>query len=405
MRSPAMKRTLIIAPAYPVREIDGSSMRTMNFVRYFRRMGEVDILCGNGSYSPDGAAKNFANEHFMDLENGHDDGSNAITRIFDKIWRLKSWSTSCYTPEKEIAVRKIILEGNYDFILCRYLKHAYPLLKLEAGIRQRVILDVDDIVTDSLYDAETDHMTGMGRLCKVVDKQVVKRYGKRCLGFGSIVFCSDADRLKSVASPMLPKAHVVPNVYGGLALPANHSSDGYEKVHRLLFVGSLQYLPNLRGISWFVSEVFPRVLAAFPDVTLSVVGRHPPNELARLASRYREIEIHPDVPEIAPFYERCGISVVPLLAGGGTRIKILESGFAGRPVMSTETGAYGLGMTDGREITIFNGSEGFLDGYRRMRGDPEFYRAMAERLFGFVNSNFSFENFRCAMDKVVGRLR
>lgn len=396
-----MKKTLIIAPEYPVLEKDGASMRTMNFVRYFKNLGEVDMLCKNHYDQGHLCYSIFGRQYFIDSLIGEENKVSRFTRITDKLLRLKTWSTNHYTPESELAITNLLVEGNYDFVLCRYLNQAYPLLKLDDRLKSKVILDVDDIVTDTIYDAETEGVTGINILKTKLDKHVLKLYQKKCMCFGSIIFCSIPDKLKSASPAQLYKAHVVPNVFNGMTLPEGYSEDGYDKANHLFFVGSLKYLPNTQGIFWFIKELFPKVLEQFPDSTLSVVGRNPPDELVNLISRCHGIELYANVPDIAPFYEKCGISVVPLLAGGGTRIKILESGFAKRPVMSTEIGAYGLGTRDGEDVMIFNDSQSFLDKYRKLREDREFYRVMTDKLFRFVHRNYSQDNFNKAMDLVV----
>jgi glycosyltransferase involved in cell wall biosynthesis len=397
-----MKRTLIIAPKYPVQQNDGASMRTMNFVQYFRGLGEVDILCRKGDTTAN-VIEYFRKQFFVDSTN-LEDNAGCFTRIIDKVVKLKTWSTSHCTKEYVAAVTKIVIDGKYDYVLCRYSSQAYPLLQLNSSVLNSVILDVDDITTDSIYDADTSDISGIKGLTKNVDKYVLKKYHKRCMSFGSILYCSDADRLKTATAPILAKTYVVPNVYPGMAVPAEYPYDGHCYSNKLLFVGSLKYLPNFQGLCWFIKELFPKALEEFPDLTLSVVGNNPPQDLVDLIRSHPEIELFTDVPDVVPFYARCGVSVVPLLAGGGTRIKILESGFAKRPVLSTEIGAYGLGMTDGKEVMIFNDSQSFVNKYREIREDKESYLAMADRLSGFVRINFSEDTFRQAMDAVVKRM-
>jgi glycosyltransferase involved in cell wall biosynthesis len=105
---------------------------------------------------------------------------------------------------------------------------------------------------------------------------------------------------------------------------------------KLLFVGTGRYLPNERGIGWFVREVLPRIEARTP-VTLEVVGHPPPRP-----ARARSVRYLGAVPDLEPFYSASHGVIVPVFEGSGTRLKMLEAMAYGRPVISTRIGAEGL---------------------------------------------------------------
>ena len=400
-----MKKTLIIAPNYPLPESQGSHMRTMNFARYFAGYGKVDILCTkldrNTADLNDGT---FSKEYFVDCSENKQKSKNYFKRVLDKLIRLKTWSTSHYSYDSQQMIKGIVSEGNYDFIVCRYLSQAYPLIDLDVKFRLNILLDVDDIVTDVIYDSETNNYSGLDKLAKIIDKYITIKYYNKCFKLCRVLFCSEEDRFSVEKYANCYDSYVVPNVIPFMVLPDYYSCNGYDSVNNLLFVGSLGYSPNLKGITWFITEIFPEILKEFGDVRLFVIGRNPSQQFSELVQKHPHVEMHSNVSDLVPFYERCGLSVVPLLAGGGTRIKILESGFAKRPVMSTAIGAYGLGMSDGEELMIFKDSQSFLDRYRKMRKDRELYCAMTDRLTCLVERNFSYSAFQRTMDAIVSRL-
>ena len=85
-----------------------------------------------------------------------------------------------------------------------------------------------------------------------------------------------------------------------------------------------------------------------PSARLDLVGRNPPESLARRARDMPGVTLHPDVPDVRPFLARSGVMAVPLRIGGGSRLKILEALATGLPVVSTRVGAEGLRLTAGR---------------------------------------------------------
>lgn len=120
----------------------------------------------------------------------------------------------------------------------------------------------------------------------------------------------------------------------------------------LVFVGSMDWMPNDEGIRWFASEVFPLVQQQIADARLTVVGRSPSAGLRDAAAANRAIEITGTVPDVRPYLERAALSVVPLRIGGGTRLKIYEAMALGVPIVSTTIGAEGLPVRDGEHLRL-----------------------------------------------------
>jgi glycosyltransferase involved in cell wall biosynthesis len=100
-----------------------------------------------------------------------------------------------------------------------------------------------------------------------------------------------------------------------------------------------------------LERVFPAVRAVLPSAQLCIVGRRPP-EWLRQAAAAPGIELYADAPDVRPHLARCGLMLVPLRIGGGSRLKILEALAMNTPVVSTRVGAEGLALTSGRHLTL-----------------------------------------------------
>jgi Glycosyl transferases group 1 len=109
----------------------------------------------------------------------------------------------------------------------------------------------------------------------------------------------------------------------------------------MVFTGALDWEPNVAGLVWFAREVWPIVRGAEPGATVTVAGRNPGPAVVQACDR-TGITLLPNPPEMAPVLDASQLGIVPLLSGGGSRIKILEYLAAGIDVVSTEVGASGL---------------------------------------------------------------
>jgi glycosyltransferase involved in cell wall biosynthesis len=119
----------------------------------------------------------------------------------------------------------------------------------------------------------------------------------------------------------------------------------------VLFIGALDWTPNVHAARFLATKVMPAVRARVPGATLAIVGRRPTADVLALAEPGR-VAIAADVPDVRPYWQRASLLAVPLEAGGGTRIKIVESFAAGVPVVSTPIGCEGIAGRHGEHLLV-----------------------------------------------------
>ena len=152
--------------------------------------------------------------------------------------------------------------------------------------------------------------------------------------------------------------------------PSAFAPTGVERDRaRLVYVGSMDYPPNIDALRWFAAESWPALRRAKPDLRLDVVGRDPVPEVRALAGD--GIEVHGAVDDVRPWMERAGAMVVPLRIGGGTRLKIVEALALATPTVSTTIGAEGLGLRDGRELRLADNAESIVAATLDILGDAD----------------------------------
>jgi glycosyltransferase involved in cell wall biosynthesis len=188
----------------------------------------------------------------------------------------------------------------------------------------------------------------------------------RCLVVSEI----EAQRLSGLATSAT--VSLVPNGVDTAALrPLPEAAAG----KRLIFVGHLRYPPNVDAVGFLAHQILPALRAQVPEACLTVVGDGAPRMLGEFSGR-NDIDLVGRVPSPIPYYQDAHVAVVPLRAGGGTRLKILEAMALGRPVVSTSLGCEGLAVEDGKHLLVANDAEGFAAAVARLLTDP----ALAARL-------------------------
>jgi glycosyltransferase involved in cell wall biosynthesis len=219
------------------------------------------------------------------------------------------------------------------------------------------------------------------------------------------VFLSNPDECLLVGRE-LPAARIelLPNV-----VPPVTREEGVEAdPERMLFLGTLDYLPNEDAVHWFVSEMLPRLRAVRPTLRLRVAGVGLPATL-RPSLAAAGVDFAGAVRAVAPEFAGAGMLVVPLRAGTGTRIKILEAFRHGTPVVSTSIGAAGLGVVDGRELLIADTPDAMVAACLQVAGDPALRSGLATRAAAWVERHHSLAAMRtvlaAALEKPAGGSR
>jgi glycosyltransferase involved in cell wall biosynthesis len=155
----------------------------------------------------------------------------------------------------------------------------------------------------------------------------------------------------------------------------------------LVFVGAMDWLPNIDGALWFMQEVFPLILSARPRTTITFAGRNPSPEIRGLSGAH----VTGTVPDVRPYLWGASVSVVPLRIGGGTRLKIYEAMAAGLPVVSTRVGAEGLAVADGRDICLADDAENFAHHVLQLLNNPGERKVLAPERFSWESVADRFE--------------
>jgi glycosyltransferase involved in cell wall biosynthesis len=148
----------------------------------------------------------------------------------------------------------------------------------------------------------------------------------------------------------------------------------------ILTLGTLHYPPNADGIRWFIQDVFPSIKLKLPEATLTIIGKNPPSDFIQISKQDPDsILVTGYVPDLTPYLEKAAVMVVPVRAGGGMRVRILEAFARRMPVVTTTIGIEGIEASQGEEVLVTDEPAEFADAVVNLIKDGEFQEKLASK--------------------------
>lgn len=273
-----------------------------------------------------------------------------------------------YRPAFARQLRDRLAAGGVDVVHADQLSMAqYLPLARQAGAR--TVFDAHNAVFDLVRDLSGRQPTPVHRAATAIEWRLLRRFeGRLCRESDLTLAVSREDeQLLGDAAGGPIHSVVVPigvEVEEVTPVPASHDAT------RLLSVATMHYPPNAAALRWFRDDVWPLLRDGHPSIGLDVVGPRPPDDLARWGQSDGRVRVPGYVPEIEPFYRDAAIFIVPLRAGSGVRVKILEAMARGVPVVSTSIGAASLDLRHGEHLLIADTPAEFAQAVLDLLRDP-----------------------------------
>ncbi|HEU0121416.1 MAG TPA: glycosyltransferase family 4 protein [Bryobacteraceae bacterium] len=334
------KQVLLVCPESPYPVLGGGAQRIASLVEYFAARGcDVDILTFIPCQAPPSLVREIlcvplpANGRSLPARVLRNAG-RLVRGVPPLIDRLSGF---------DAGIRAVLGARRYDLAVLEHFWVA-PYVQLMREFAARLWCDLHNIESQFFYSVAASSGPLLnwahgrfGRLSEKLESDLLPR-------FDGCLVCSERD---AALLPALP-AVVYPNTIGWFP-PST-----VEKAPVIVFSGNMEYHPNQQGVRWFFTNVWPSVRKQFPELRWRLVGMNP-DAVRAIVSSDPAVELTGAVPDAMAEIARAQLSVVPLLSGSGTRIKILEAWAAGTAVVSTAIGAEGLPPA----LQIADGPEAF----------------------------------------------
>lgn len=294
-------------------------------------------------------------------------------------------------PQMDRTIRKMMQEERYDAIHADQLWMAPYALKgrnqaIKFGYHPRINLDQHNAVhLIPKRMAATSNNRFLRNWLEREAKLMAQYEIKTCQKFDHVVWVtredftavtslqhlSDKEGRQPADNRLLQDYSIIPICIDADGISPIHKKPGLKT---MLFVGGMHWPPNSDAVSWFGKEVYPLIKAKCPDAGFTAVGKQPPEALATMGN---QVFASGYVKNLDDYWASATVFVVPLRAGGGMRVKILDAWARGIPVVSTTIGAEGITYQPGKDILISDNAEGFAQAVTNILSDEDLSRELS----------------------------
>ncbi|MDX5347223.1 MAG: glycosyltransferase family 4 protein [Hymenobacteraceae bacterium] len=341
-------KILQICPRVPYPPHDGGAIAMYDVAAYLSAQGhEVTILAVNTPkhYQDPTVLKQIATVHAVYV-NTTISASKAFRNLFKKV----PYNIERFISKKfERKLVELLKENQYDIIQIEGTFVAYYVDVIRKHTNTPVVLrshNLEYLIWQRLAINERNPL-----------KQLYLRYLAEGVKKFEEDYCNKFDAIAAITEQDLGRFRDL-GCKGRIEfIPAGVALDRFSinreikpKARTIFFIGALNWLPNLEGLEWFLDNVWQEVSKELPDLELHIAGKASPQHLLDL--KLPNVFVHGFVPSASDFMQHYGLMLVPLLSGGGMRIKIIEGMAMGKCILSTSVGAEGIHCHSGENIMI-----------------------------------------------------
>jgi polysaccharide biosynthesis protein PslH len=344
-----MFKILVLSPSIPYPPTDGGRIRIYNLIKYLAEKNEITLIAfyqENDELKHIPVLKEFCKNIYPVLC-----WSRQIKNLLSKSFFLRAYGVNRLMQD---CVNKVVQNQSFDVIQAESLCMSQYLPKIFKGIKVLDAPDVQTIRYKMFADVKKDRLNKIIALLKWrIVRKIERNVGKK-VDMILTMSSFDHDVFKKIIKRDC--IYITPNGVDANYFKASLNSERFGA--NLLFIGMMNYLPNIDAMLYFCREIFPIIKRYIKDVKLSIIGKNPPPEILQL-EEIDNVEVGGYYVDVRPCYDKCSAFIVPLRSGSGTRLKILEALSMGSPVISTSIGCQGIEVTNGTDIIVIDKPEEF----------------------------------------------
>jgi glycosyltransferase involved in cell wall biosynthesis len=375
----------------------GGQIRTLEIVKRLHSRHQVHYIAYDNPAQPEGlqrAGEYCSHAYPVTLDVPPRRSLKFVAQLAGNLTSSMPLSLSRYcSAAMRDQIAKVLNAAQFDSVVCDFLAPAPNFADMsgvvlfqhnvESMIWRRHVEQAPDPVRKAYFKMQADRMFDWER--------------RMCQAAGRVIAVSPQDATVMRELFGVEADSVATGVdldYFRRPPDAPHNAD-------LVFVGSMDWLPNSDGVHYFVREILPLIWQRKPDCTLAVVGRSPSPAVLALGQQDSRIQVTGTVPDVRPWLWGASASIVPLRIGGGTRLKIYEAMAAATATVSTSIGAEGLDVTHPANIRLADTPQDFADQCVALLQDFQQRESVADKALQLVSTRFSWDVVAAEFEKLL----
>jgi polysaccharide biosynthesis protein PslH len=381
-------KSLLLMPYSPYPLVFGGAIRAYHVIKMFAAISDVTLV-GYRSWHDDGSAEQHLRTickhvHMVDgppTENG----PKWVLQVRGTLGPQTFQYHAMYSDELQQLIDEALLRDQYDYIVFEQSQMAYFRARQPGALH---IVDLQNIEYELLERRVEVQKNPVKRAALALEAVKYKRDELQIYRDADLIFTpSERERDILREQPGVRRVELLPNCIDTAFFAQREQEPAGNEI---AFVGTTHVDANRDGVNYFVGEVFPLIEQRVPDIKLWIVGGTPPPEIRAYDER-PNITVTGFVDDVRDYMAKAKVMVVPLLAGGGTRLKILEGLSYGVPTVSTSIGAEGIDVTHEQDILLADDAQRFADEVVRLLGDAELRRKLAQNGRRLVDQQYSWQ--------------
>jgi glycosyltransferase involved in cell wall biosynthesis len=391
---------LWLAHAIPYPPKAGFLLRSYNLLRELGRRQDVDLIAF--------VQEPWVTTLFPSLEEGLEGSRRALGELCREVTFLpidslrhrwgKHWTATrallsggsysaswLVSGRARAAIAGRLHAGEYDLLHCdtvgvapyRKLAPAVPATLTHHNIESHMMLrraeNADGILARTYFKHEA---------------RLLLDFERRVAGsFATHITCSelDAERLRQIVPDA--NAAVIPN---GVDCEFFAPEGRPVRPHSVVFVGTMNWYPNIEAMHFFLREIWPGLKARVPAATMDIAGSNPPESILQLGRSLPDVTVHGYLPDVRPLIDSAAVMVCPIRDGGGTKLKILDAFAMRKCMVAHPIACEGIDVTPGRDVVLASTAEEFIAEIAALLADPSRREALAQAARGLVERRYSY---------------
>lgn len=382
-----MKTILFVTHLYPYPPDDGGRIVTYNTIRELNRYGHKVILCSFTEENQKIKPLPFGIEtHTIPISY-----ANSYKKAFMNLSKSLPYNMEKYIHDQMAnQILQILKQRKIDILYIDHLHMAYyARFVKQKGYNLFTILRQHNVESTIFQRAMEEEDNIIKKAYLGIQYKRLYRYESQMVSLFDAVYTitdEDTKRMKDMNRQAVVKT-----------LPAGVDMEKYFPMERdrkeegpvLMFLGTMSWLPNVNGITWFIESIFPMVLQKYQHTKLYIVGKNPPEKLYKYRDQYPDnIVITGYVEDERSYIANSDVFIVPLKIGGGMRIKILNALAMKKPIVTTSVGVEGINLQP-FSLLIADEEEKFANGILKLLANKKFASQMSETGFQSVKESYS----------------